>query len=73
MSGIRRNLGIARIDFVALERLLQLPEGQRVLSAYCSAGIEGIEIRIEGDGMPLVLLGERIPQVQLTIKTGGAE
>lgn len=63
-----RNVGIGRINFDELARLLQLPDGQRIESAYCPSDIYGIEVRIAGDGMPVVQEGGRIPHVPLVIK-----
>lgn len=68
-SPIHRNIGIAHIDLDALARLLQLPAGQRITGVYCPANREALELRIEGDGMPLVRLGELIPSVQLNLKS----
>ena len=68
MSGIDRNLGIARIDFDALARVLQLPAGQRITAAHCPISQEAIELRLEGDGLPLVRLGEVIPHISWPIK-----
>lgn len=65
-----RNIGIARVDFDALARLLQLPEGHRILSVWASPkDLDVVEIRIEGPGMPLVRLGQVIPEVSLVIRT----
>lgn len=65
-----RNLGIASVNFDALARLLQLPEGHRILSVWASPkDLDVVEIRIEGPGMPKVRLGDVIPEVRLVIKT----
>lgn len=68
MSGIDRNLGVARINFDELARVLQLPAGQRITAVHCPINQQAIELRLEGDGLPLVRLGEYIPLVSWPIK-----
>lgn len=69
MSGFQKSIGIARIDYDALARLLQLPVGQRITGVHCPFNQDVIELRLEGAGLPVVPLGHVIPQVPLTLKT----
>ena len=60
---MKKNMAVVEFSFNALEHLLGLPEGHKIIASYSGADSESILLRVEGPQLPAVAHGEKLQKV----------